>query len=126
MKQYEDNPEKLKKFIKEKFRTLSRFAEVSGLDRYEIQKAFTPFYFQNPKYVRFRKEIYEKASKTGLTVKQTELSAEQLKALRKAIDDKGGCYKFSQEVGFRVYDIYNGTRVRISGQVEQLINYFGL
>lgn len=119
-------PEKLKGYIKKKFGTISRFSEVSGIERLQIQKAFMPFYADDLRYINFRRDLAAKAMKLKSTKKPSEVSEEQLKALRKAIDEHGGCYAVSQKIGFRVYPIYNGDCVRIKGRVEQLLNYFDL
>jgi hypothetical protein len=110
----------LRDSIKLKFGTLSNFARLSKINRYELQKMFA------------RKDISPidvKAIQAGLKLRnKSHVDQAKLKLLRKAIDDAGGCYAFTKkhhDFSQRLtYMIYNGQQKRESALFKKLLNHF--
>lgn len=112
--------ENLKDSIKLKFGTLSNFARLAKINRYELQKIFA------------RKEISSgdfKKIESKLKLRNiSHVDQSKLKLLKKAIDDAGGCYAFTKEnEGFPqrlTYMIYNGQQKRESALFKKLLSHF--
>lgn len=120
--------QQLKKKIKSKFGTISRFCRIAGLDRYEIQKFFaatakkmTP---EREAYIRKLNEMVLLTSNKGNS--NYEITATLRKKIKKAIEDKGGVINFcsdNQEFSqFSIWQIMSGKRKRRTKKVNQLIN----
>lgn len=128
MNEFYFDPKDLKKKIKKKYKTMSSFARVAGIERYELQKMFS------------RKELTE-AEKTRMealiatTAPEGEpISAERLELLKSKIQENGGVSAFSATVldenGEPVFSkrmlhyIYSGQMKLNEGLVKKLFEYF--
>lgn len=116
--------EAVRKQINTKFGTLSKFAKLSGYNRYELQKIFAR--------VSPDKNIL---STISLLCKRTankpapgEITEAQLLKLSRALKKAGGVYKFSREYPAfaekSLYQILSGKRKRITGKVQKLFDHF--
>ncbi|NCX55961.1 MAG: hypothetical protein EBW87_02030 [Burkholderiaceae bacterium] len=115
---------KLKNRIQKKFRTISNFARISGIERYELQKLFA---VKNPDLDMLIR--VEKAYKMCKSVDTGNvISSDKLQALKACIDEAGGVYKFTTDFpNFTrrdVYDIYNGKRKRLTPFMQSLFDHF--
>lgn len=114
----------IKKQIKKKFGTISKFAELTGIDRYELQKKFA------------REDLDDADARilSGLAISvkivptDGEIHPEKLERLKTALNAFGGVLKFTEEnQGFSrdsVNQILAGRRKRISPVVQQLFDFF--
>lgn len=129
----------LKNAIKEKFGTITRFAELAGIDRYELQKAFMSFYLDKSPYKELRELAAEKCKEIDPEAVGVFLSDEMIASLRKAITDSGGLKElvkqFEGQEGFsrtNIYDILSGGRrggkykVGMTPTIGKLIDHFGI
>lgn len=95
------------------------------MDRTELQIMFAADTVPKPDQMLKVQRLYNTLEyrETGNVI-----SKEELESLQRAIDDAGGCYKFSKDhpqFNMRqVYDVYNGNRVRKSKLVQQLFAHF--
>lgn len=113
--------DKVKQAIVKKFAKLSRFAEISGLDYYKLQKTLANKSTKKSELV----ELYELVKSTEQTETVDELSEYQKNELRKRLDDYGGVDKFSRENEYSrdsIFQILNGRRKRITPKVVVLFN----
>jgi hypothetical protein len=121
--------DRLKKLIRRKFGTRTRFADLAGEDRYEVQKAFMPAYARDPKYIEFRKTLAAKAIKLKRGGRRGELSRTQLGSLKKAIDADGGCYAVAKAMNVAsssLYELYNGQRMVITTFVQGVLDKYSI
>lgn len=89
--------DKLKKRIKEKFGTITAFAEAAGIERYELQKAFMAFYSTKPKYRELLLVATDKLTRLRSAGSEQAIPAEKIEALREAIEAYGGAAKLCAE-----------------------------
>lgn len=122
--------QQLKKKIKKKYKTMSSFARVAGIERYELQKMFS------------RKELTEaeKARMEALIATTApegeQIPAERLELLKSKIQENGGVAAFSASVldenGGPVFSkrmlhyIYGGHLKLNMGIVKKLFEYFNI
>jgi hypothetical protein len=117
--------EKLKQKIIKKFGTISGFARVSKLDRYELQKLFArkQIPLETAKSLSQKCDELEKVNSIA-----NPIDPEKLKLLRAAIDDAGGRYKFCKDNPTfdmrQIYYVYEGERVRMSPLIKRLFEHF--
>ena len=118
--------EQLKKKIKTKFRTVSRFCKIANVDRQEIQKFFqsarnkmTPEKEERIKY------YYNLVVENSNGQDQADLTVSIRKRIKMAIRSRGGVNQFVDEnPEFNVnsiYQIINGNRKTINNTVKQLM-----
>ncbi len=111
--------DKLKADIREKFRTMSRFARMAKIDRYELQKIFARTY--NDKEVRKLQRLYHKIQPRAVN---GEISEKQREALRLAIFMAGGVTAFVREnpefSKVSIFQIMGGQRRLMTKNVEKL------
>lgn len=121
--------ELLKSKIKEKFKTISEFGRVSGIDRTELQKALMPFYATNQHYIDFRIRINEDVDRLAPRINEDDLTPSKLEWLEKEIKDRGGVVKFCRDnpqfSKDSVFHILQGRRKKINGVVRILFDFLG-
>lgn len=114
--------------IKTKFGTMARFAELADISRYELQKAFMPFYWGKKPYVELLRKAIKKSADIDPSPTAAELDNETLHKLKTAINEAGGVYKFCKRnkkfTPRSLYFIFAGERVRKSGVVLDLLKKF--
>lgn len=115
--------EQIKTKIREKHKTLSAFARMAGIDRYELQKMFArEMSKQEQKQILDALEI--------VPAEDLSIPADKLELLRSKIQEAGGIPKFaSDNPGFEkrhVYLAYNGEFTVQSKTVQQLFKHFGI
>lgn len=121
--------DRLKALIKKKFGTRSRFADLAGEDRYEVQKAFMTAYARDPKYIEYRKTLAVKALRLKRTGRNGELSITLLDALKRAIDADGGTYAVAKALNVppsSLYELYNGQRMVITPFVQNVLDKYSI
>jgi len=110
----------LRDSIKKKFGTMSNFARIGGINRYDLQKMFARK-DMNP----VDRSVIEKALKLE---NKGHIDQDKLSRIKKAIDDAGGCYTFTKDnEGFPqrlTYMIYNGEQKRESKLYKRLLLHF--
>ena len=110
----------LEKKIKAKFGKKAHFARVAGIGQYELQKMFAKK-LMDPDHVKLILEGLKKDN-------ESQVDQVKLTALKKAIDDVGGCYRFTKEnpefPQRLTYMIYNGQQKRESELFKKLLAHF--
>jgi HD-GYP domain-containing protein (c-di-GMP phosphodiesterase class II) len=117
---------KLKKVIKERFGSMTKFAALIKVDRYELQKFFAA---ADKNYTKERKqrvlELHALALNTPVENTDTELTEEIRTALEARIEELGGVSKFCEDhpefSKVSVWHILNGTRKTVNPTVKKLI-----
>lgn len=108
--------------IKEKFGSLSAFARVAKIDRYELQKTFARQTMTNREYLKLERLMNRKKSPPKTTYDS------KLKKLIKAINKYGGVYKFTKdnpEFSRRyVYVVCSGGTNKLTDTVQKLFDHF--
>lgn len=116
--------EAVKKRIQKKHGTISAFARVANIDRYDLQKMFA------------RKALTKEEQKTILDkLQETSPEAvgippEKLELLRSKLQEAGGVYKFCKDhpefEKRHVYRAYKGGYVSGGGMAQRLMDYFSI
>lgn len=106
--------------IKAKFGKKSRFARISGIGPYELQKIFA-------KKVLSKEDV--QLIKTGLKKENvSQVDQVKLKLLQQSIEAAGGCYRFTKdnpEFPQRLtYMVYNGHQKKESDLFRKLLLHF--
>ncbi len=113
----------VKNKIKRKFGSLTRFAKLAGIDRYELQKDFARKVL-SPKRA---KELDRLVTRTKDKSLGNEFTTERLKALRAKIEAAGGPAKFCEEYPKFSYvsliQILAGKRKLVSATVRELFEH---
>lgn len=116
--------EKIKKLIKEKFGTMSKFAILAGIDRMELQKDFNTRTMDADTVTTYLHKI----DVTELQALDGEISPEKLERLREALNDVGGVLAFVEaNPKFSIHSVYqvlNGRRKRMTPLVKSLFEHF--
>lgn len=117
--------EQVKNKIKTKFGSISRFARIANLDRYELQKLFGR---TNPN-IKDLQKVLKLAQGSQMKTSGKEISPEQVAALKQALEEYGGVIKFSRdhpEFGHKVsiFQILSGHRKRTTDKVRELFTHF--
>lgn len=119
--------EKLKKAIKAKFGTITRFSKISGVPWERLNRMFTPK--SNPRH----QELSEIAFILDITENKRlsdEIPAKKLVALKRKIKRLGGVREFSRnnpEFPERsLVAILYGERKKLTPKVKELFNHFGV
>ncbi len=118
--------ESIHKEIIKKFGSMSKFARLSGLDRYELQKVFARKVNDEETLCKIEGKIRRTANKSD----KNEITVRQIDSLRKALKTAGGVIEFSkanpQFPEKSVYQILSGRRKRMTKKVQELFSYFKL
>lgn len=126
IKEITSKKEKVHQSIVDKFGTMSRFARLAKIDRYQLQKLFAR---QQDDTLELAK-ISVLVKTTPLKPSEGEITARQIKALHKALNESGGVVAFcraNEEFPEQsVFGILAGKRVRITPKVRKLLDHFGL
>lgn len=121
----------IKAKIKKKFGSLTKFATLAKLDRYQLQKFFAAAEKNmTPERKAYILELDKIANATKVEATKYELS----ESIRQMISDKlhemGGVKKFCTEhPGFSevsIFQVINGTRKRITDKVQSLIKILNI
>lgn len=116
--------EKLKAEIKIKFGTMSKFARIVKIDRYELQKIL-----KRDKAEEIKK-INSLAKKKKYKPTGKELTDKQRAALKKAIDKKGGVLQFCRDnpqfSKDSVFQTINGTRKLMTDKKKELFEFLNI
>jgi hypothetical protein len=109
-----------------KFGTMSRFARLAKLDRYELQKLFA----RKAEDTQEVGALYRKIEATALKPAEGEITPAQLKKLAKAIEKAGGTYRFCKDnpkfAEKSVYQILSGRRKRVTEKIQELFDHFNI
>jgi hypothetical protein len=118
--------ERLKRQIKVKFGSQSKFARLAGIDRYDLQKLFA----RKDEDHDVVQEIWGICQSTANTGESTDLNQAVILRLSKAIKKAGGVYRFAKDnpefAEKSVYQILSGKRKRITPNVTKLLQHFEL
>lgn len=118
--------ERLKRQIKVKFGSISKFARLSGVDRYDLQKLFA----RKDEDRDVVDEIWGIYQTTANKSESTELNQAIILRLSKALEKAGGVYRFAKDnpefAEKSVYQILSGKRKRITPNVSKLLKHFEL
>lgn len=123
--------ETFKKYIKNKFGSMSKFALLVKIDRYEIQKLIAA-QEKNPNNEREKQlsEWYQLARKTANKPAGNELTEELRVRLKLTIDALGGVGKFVEDNpefnATSLFHILNGTRKTINAKVKWLLKILNI
>jgi len=118
----------VKQKIKRKFGTLSKFARLVAMDRYELQKLFAATEKNmNEERQKRMVDLFELAERTKASATANELTPKLRKAIKTAIDlEYGGVEQFCKTNPefnkFSVWQIVNGYRKNITPAIKKLIN----
>jgi hypothetical protein len=112
--------------IKKKFGSLSAFAEIAGLDRYELQKHFA----RKKPDENITWSLNNKCLVLKPRTRKGEISPKQLKSLKRAINESGGVLAFTRENSEyskdSIFQILSGKRKRMTPKVKKLFSHFEL
>lgn len=112
--------ERLKKEIIRKFKKLSKFCELSGYDRYELQMVFSRKSLDTDEIAK----ISHLVEVTEAIPLKTDLTEDKINSLLMALNEAGGvsvfCRKNPQFSEVSVYQIVSGRRKRITPIVQAL------
>lgn len=120
----------VKKRIKKKFGTMSNFARIANIDRYELQKklamvAYDSASVDNKKTLS---EINRIAAGLKVPNRGAQIPIEKLKLLTAEIKKNGGVNKFCLEnpqfSSRSVFQILQGRRRKMSPGVQALFDFF--
>ncbi len=123
--------EALQKRIKGKFGTISKFARLSGEDRYELQKLFSRQLDDASEVARVSKLVVN----TEVRVEANDLTAKHIKAFRAALDKAGGVRKFIADnskngkpvfVESTIHNILSGYRKHITPKIMVMFSALGV
>jgi hypothetical protein len=120
------NKEQLQAKIKEKYGSMSKFAKLAKLDRYNLQKLFARKVV-TPEDLAIISSLVEDTENKPT---KGEITPAQIKALSKALKQAGGVIQFVKrnkrfsEVS--LYQILDGRRKRITPMVKKLFDHFQL
>lgn len=116
--------EKVRKEIKVKFGSLSKFAVLAKKDEYTLRKRFA----RKEVDQNFLMEINRLCERTAIKNTPGEISSEQIVKLDRALKKAGGVITFCREhTEFpekSVYQILSGRRKRITDKVRDLLDHF--
>lgn len=119
--------EKLKKEIKKKFGTYSRFAKLAGLDYYLLKKDV----LDNPKPERADLIVIE--ARLNDTNAPDQFTPELRKSLQEALNESGGvlvfCSKNEKFIPSTIFAILSGeieSYKRITPTIQQLLDHFNI
>lgn len=119
----ETKNDKIKKKIRNKHRTLSAFARVAGIDRYELQKMFT-------RELRPNEEKQILTALETLSPEDLNIPTEKLELLKSKIEEAGGIYKFCKDnpefEKRHVYQVCNGEFSIKSRTYKALLKFFNI
>lgn len=114
----------VKNKIKRKFGSLTRFAKLAGVDRYDLQKDFA----RKTLTPKRAKELEKLVARTSDKRLANEFTPERLEALRAKIEAAGGAQKFCDEYRRFSYvsliQILAGKRKLVSATVRELFDHF--
>lgn len=117
---------RLQKQIKDKFGSISKFARLARVDRYDLQKLFA----RKDEDADVVQEIWGICQATANKGESTDLNQAVILRLSKAIKKAGGAYRFSKEnpefAHKSVCQILAGKRKRITPNVNKLLKHFEL
>jgi ribosome-associated translation inhibitor RaiA len=129
------NADALKTYIKKKFGSLSKFAVLAKIDRYEVQKVIAAAKKNTGKYKgtqaraveRGKKidEFYALAERTPADYSDDEITPALRKLIEKKIKEFGGIQQFCQEFPqfkyINVYQTMTGERSKLTTSVRELL-----
>lgn len=120
--------EELKFNIKEKFGSITKFAELVKVERYDLQKFFAAAEKKmTPERQQYLDTLGKLVKFTKVKPLPSELDGPIRKKIAKAIEDFGGVEYFCQENPrfnpTSVRHIINGTRKRINNSVKSLLTH---
>lgn len=116
----------VKTAIQKKFGSISRFAKLSGMDRYKLQILFS---VKHPDEKKLR-EVMQVCRQTENLSLPGEMSDQLIELISSRIAQKGGPYKFCKdnpEFSCRwIRKIVNGQAKRSSKVIDALMDKLGL
>jgi len=124
------NANQIKARIKRKFGSLSQFARLSGMDRYELQKQFA----RRSGNAGFLAQVNAKAGATSAQGKGGAIGPEKLARLKQALNAFGGVDKFCLENEAQhgnysrasIFQLLAGRRKRITPIIRELFAFFDI
>lgn len=112
--------ENIKKSIKKKFGTLSKFCKLSGYDRMKLQILLA---VRHPELMELS-HVSDLCRKTKLKALEGDITPKIVNALKSKLEVFGGvrlfCSKYPEFAEPSVYQILDGNRVRLSKKVKKL------
>jgi hypothetical protein len=122
----QEKRDKLRGRIDFKFKSISKFSRLAGIDRYEIQK----FFARKEVDEVFMATLNDAVGKVKLKFEDGEITDRKIKALKTAVKKFGGVAEFvRQNPEFAVksiYQIMQGRRSRMTEQVQKLFERLDL
>lgn len=118
--------EQIRKKIKAKFGSLSNFAEISGIPRYDIQKAFA----RKVPDKKFMALLEMKCNVLRPRPVDGEITPSDRKKLERALNEAGGVIEFTRKnpdfSKDSIFQILSGKRKRMTEKVKELFSHFEL
>jgi hypothetical protein len=116
----------VKKLIKNKFGTMSKFAELIKIDGYDLQKFFAAASKKmTPEREKYLEALQALIKSTPAKSRVNEISPELRKKIEEGIKEYGGALHFCRENPqfnhTSVYHIVQGRRKKITTQVKNLL-----
>lgn len=117
----------VKKLIKNKFGTMSKFAELIKMDGYDLQKFFAASSKKmTPEREKYLQTLQSLVKSTPAKSRVSEISPELRKQIEEGIKEYGGALHFCRENPqfnhTSVYHIIQGRRKKITTSVKNLLN----
>jgi hypothetical protein len=117
----------VKKLIKNKFGTMSKFAELIKIDSYDLQKFFAAASKKmTPEREKYLQTLESLVKTTAAKSRINEISPELRKKIEAGINEYGGvlhfCLENPQFNHTSVYHIIQGRRKKITFGVKRLLN----
>jgi hypothetical protein len=116
----------LKTTIKEKFGSMTKFAKLIGMDRYELQKFFAAAEKKmTPEREEKLKKLADQAEKTSNKATEEDMTDALRDRIREEINNRGGATAFCEaNPEFNIFSVrqaYNGNRLKITPAVRKLM-----
>lgn len=117
--------DQVRKKIKKKFGTYSKFAKAAGIDEYEFRLRFLGAHRVDKSEIHRIAALCESTNELG-----PEISADKIAALREAIESRGGVIQFCRDnrqfAEQSIFQILNGTRKKKTNKVQEVFDFLGV